>query len=595
MCAIAGKLIFDRVAEESDIELVIRIRDSMIHRGPDASGILNMNNMILAHRRLSIIDLSENANQPMSTEDGRYHLIYNGEIYNFQEIRKRLTNKGYSFRSYSDSEVVLYAFVEYGKNCLKMFNGMFAFAIWDNVKECLFLARDRFGKKPLFYSKNKDSFTFASEIKGLRIDPTISLKKSMEALNCYLALGYILNPLTMYENVFCLEPSSYLKIDRKGLIIDKGNYWDYSSCFRNKYIESEADISENIRSLLKSAIKRRMISDVPIGSFLSGGLDSSSIVALMNEFHNGDLHTFSVGFKQNSYNELPDADKVGKLLRTKHHGLIIDKSHEMSNFLSKIIEVSDQLYSDNSIIPMIELSRLASQNVTVILSGDGADEIFAGYSTYDADRYYQKAILLPFLLRKLLSNENLNFNPLSKRKINFDYKRKQFFRGTLFNFKKAHYSWRLIFDEEARIKILGKQHKDLIYDTDPFKKFDNYYRQVEDLQRLDQHLYVDAMTWLTDDILPKVDRSTMFAGIEARAPFLDIELVNYVAGIPADIKYKNGEKKAVLKKALKGVVPEFVINKKKSGFNAPVYDWIKCKESNEFKSYNMYIYNNYIS
>ena len=593
MCGIAGKLVFDRPILESDLTTVKKIRDSMIHRGPDGYGLLEIDNLILAHRRLSIIDLSDNAKQPMSSIDGRYHITYNGEIYNFLEIRKELIKKGYSFQSNSDTEVLLNAYIEYGEHCLNIFNGMFAFAIWDTKERTLFMSRDRFGKKPLYYQKNKDSFTFSSEIKGLRQDSSINFNLSLEALNCYLALGYILNPMTMYEDIFCLEPASFMKIDENGKTIEKDYYWNYADCFRDKHNDKESDIQQNILNLLQAATKRRMISDVPVGAFLSGGIDSSSIVAMMKKLGKEQLHTFSVGFKHNSYNELPDADKVGELLNTIHHGLIVDKKNAIDEFLKEIVFASDQLFADNSIIPMIEVSKLASEKVTVVLSGDGADELFAGYVTYSADLLYKKALMLPYILRKLIGSEKLNLVPFSKQKLNFDYRRKQFFRGTLHNYQKAHYMWRQIFNEQERIQILGIHNKEMVIETDPFRRFNEYYESVSDLEELDQHLYVDAMTWLTDDILPKVDRSTMNASIEARAPYLDIDLVKYVAGIKPEIKFDKGEKKAILKKTLKGTLPEFVLKKKKSGFNAPVFDWINSDESNEFKGYTKYIFNKY--
>ena len=592
MCGIAGRLSNgDSIINHS---IVLGICNKMIHRGPDFGDVKSFGPIALGHRRLSIIDLSTQANQPMTLATGRYSIVFNGEIYNYQEIRSDLIKLGYSFHTNSDTEVILNSYQEWGVQSLSRFNGMFAFAIWDEKEQNLFLARDRFGKKPLFYSFGNHSFTFASETRALLGDTAISNKISLEGVNCYLALGYILNPMTMYESIRLLEPGSYMLLSRECKIINKDFFWDYSDSFRNKISISEDDIAENILELLSKSVKRRMISDVPVGAFLSGGVDSSSIVSLMKKFHIGDLHTFSVGFEQKRYNELQDADRVGHWAGTIHHGIVVNANHN-TDLLEESIWASDQLFADNSIIPMIEVSKLAAKQVTVVLSGDGADELFGGYITYTADNYYKNAQLIPRPIRKILSSDKFKLNPFSSNKINFDYKRQQFLQGSLFDYQKAHYSWRQIFNEEERIKILGTSAREVVYDTDPFKRFKTYYDKALELEPLDQHLYVDAMTWMTDDILVKVDRSTMNSSIEARAPYLDIDLVNYAASIPSSIKIKNGIKKYILKKALKNTVPEYVLEKKKSGFNAPVNSWIPKTEENEFKSFNKYVYAKRIS
>jgi asparagine synthase (glutamine-hydrolysing) len=588
MCGIAGRLTYGESIGNK--EIVEQMCENMVHRGPDFGSVKSFGKIVLGHRRLKIIDLSEDANQPMTDETGRYTIVFNGEIYNFKELQSDLKRLGYNFQTSSDTEVLLAAFKEWGTLCLPKLNGMFAFAVWDNFKKSLFLARDRFGKKPLFYSNGNGKFSFASETKAMLKDPLISGTPCYEAVNCYLTLGYILNPLTMYSDVRQLEPGSYIIVSEDGNIIEKSRYWNYAELFRTKTALNKNEIIENIRGLLSASVKRRMISDVPVGAFLSGGIDSSSIVSVMKKFHQGDLHTFSVGFKQNSYNELPDADKVAEWAGTIHHGIVVDASDNIS-LLHKAIEVSDQLFSDNSIIPMIEVSKLASTEIKVVLSGDGADELFAGYITYTADNLLKRSKLIPLPLRHLLSSTSIRLNPFTKGKIDFDYKRQQFFNGSLFDYRKAHYLWRLIFNEEERIQILGEDHRELVYDTDPYRIFSKYYEEANDLEKLDQHLYVDVMTWLTDDILVKVDRSTMNSSIEARCPYLDIELASFVASIPASIKMKNGTKKYILKKALKGIVPDFVLTKKKSGFNAPVKNWLEATDSNEFKTYNRYVYN----
>ena len=423
MCGIAGKLNWE-VSPGPDT--VLKMCEKMVHRGPDDSGIVTFENITLGHRRLSIIDLSENARQPMASRDGRYHIVYNGEVYNFQELCAVLKRRGYAFKSTSDTEVVLYAYAEWGVKCLQKFNGMFAFAIWDVERKELFLARDRFGKKPLYYHINvRKGLTFASELTALIADDSITRNISFEALNCYLALGYILSPMTLYENILKLEPATYLLVSDKGKNISKAKYWDYAETFRNKTKEDESTIAEHLKTLLEASVKRRMVSDVPVGAFLSGGVDSSSIVSLMKKYHEGDLHTFSVGFRHKSYNDMPDAERAAEWIGTIHHNYICD-GYDGLGFINAAIDGFDEPFADNSLIPTYEVSKLASQYVTVVLSGDGADELFAGYLTYRADRYYNLVRHAPRFLKKALIKLGAS-SANSRKRLNWGYKTKQFF------------------------------------------------------------------------------------------------------------------------------------------------------------------------
>ncbi|MEO8445924.1 MAG: asparagine synthase (glutamine-hydrolyzing) [bacterium] len=587
MCGIAGKTDWNNSQDDSG-NVVKAMCDRLIHRGPDNEGLKKIGEVTFGHRRLAIIDLSENGNQPMSTADSRFHIVYNGEVYNFKDVKKKLEQFNINFKSNSDTEVILYAYEYFGTSCFEMFNGMFALAIWDSVKKELIIARDRFGKKPLYYyiDKNKN-ISFASELTALITDKSIPRKISYEAVNCYLALGYVLSPMTMYEDIHKLEPATYIKFSDKGNKVEKKSYFDYSNSFRIKTKENEDDMEKRILYLLEESVKLRMVADVPVGAFLSGGIDSSSIVALMKKFHTGDLHTFSVGFNQKSYNELPDADRFAEYIGSKHHGLICEVTDGL-DFMNKAIEAYDEPFADNSLIPMIEVSKLASQFVTVVLSGDGADEIFAGYITYKADKYYNYAKPIPKFLRKFIIG--LNESGKNSNKLNWQYKQKQFLNGTLHSPEKAHYLWRQFFSPEERVKLLGDKMKDLIFDTDPYQIFKKYYDKSTDLEPLDRNLYVDGMTWLPDDILVKVDRATMYSSIESRSPYLDPELVNYAASIPPDLKMKGFKTKYILKKSLKKILPDFVLNKKKSGFNAPVGSWIGLNGNDEFKSFNKYVY-----
>lgn len=586
MCGIAGKINWSM---QPGAESVRKMCDKMYHRGPDDYGILSLGNITLGHRRLSIIDLSDNAKQPMASSDNRYYIVYNGEVYNFKELKHELEEVGIVFKTSSDTEVVLYAYRQWGPVCLDRFNGMFALAIWDNKFKELFLATDRFGKKPLYYHKATDKMAFASELNALICDRQIPQEISYEALNSYLALGYILAPMTLYKDVLRLESATFMIISNSGKNVRKVRYWDYAQKFREKVKSNPREISENVLNLLDQAVRRRMVSDVPIGAFLSGGIDSSSVSSLMKRYHNGDLHTFSMGFDCKDYCEIEDANRAAQWIGTVHHNMIC-KVKDSAGLINDALEAYDEPFADNSCIPTFALAKLASKQVKVALSGDGADEIFAGYITYQADRYYYYARILPLFIRKLLSKSGSNMPAGNQSKLSFSYKKKQFFYGSLHSPEEAHYLWRIFFHPEERVAILGENKRELVYDTDPFFIFKKYYEQAQGLHWLDQHLYVDAMTWLTDDILVKVDRASMRNSLEVRSPYLDVDLVSYCASIPAGLKMQGLNMKYILKTSLKSVLPGFILNKKKSGFNAPVGAWLGSPDLDEFRFFNKYVF-----
>jgi len=569
--------------------VVLQMCEKLKHRGPDDFDVTDLENICLGHRRLSIIDLSTNARQPMASADGRYVIVYNGEVYNFADLRQELEKLGVVFRSNSDTEVILYAYMHWGPRCLDRFNGMFALAIWDGQRRELFLARDRFGKKPLYYYPGPDGLVFASELTALLADAEVPRRVSWEALNCYLSLGYILSPLTAFLDICKLEPATYMVVSEEKKSPTKKRYWNYADYFRVKTRDDEQAIAQKVLYLLEKATQRRLVSDVPVGAFLSGGLDSSSVVSLLKRHHPDTLHTFSVGFEEETYNELPDADRAAAWINTHHHSLVCSLGRDRG-LLDAAIAAYDEPFADNSLIPMVMVSKLASEYVKVILSGDGADEIFAGYLTYKADRYYTYARYLPDFVKRLLISLSEN-HPGSQGKLNWRYKQKQFFYGARHSPEKAHFLWRIIFHPEERINILGEQHRELVYDSDPFHIFNKYYEEAKDLQGLDRHLYVDAMTWLPDDILVKVDRATMASSIEARCPYLDRELVEYAASIPGNLKLRGLRPKYILKQALKNTLPRFILDKPKSGFNAPTGAWIGSDGVDEFKAFNEYVFN----
>jgi asparagine synthase (glutamine-hydrolysing) len=587
MCGIAGILHYGNL---SDSSLVKRMCDKISHRGPDDHHYLHLPEIELGHRRLSIIDLTQEARQPMTDAPGTLTIVFNGEIYNYLELKDELLKRGHRFRNNSDTEVILNAYAAWGKDCLKRFNGMFAFAIWDAARKELFVARDRLGKKPFYYCfLPGGTFVFASEPRAILEHPSVSPMIDMEAVNCYLALGYILSPLSFYSAIKKLPAAHWMLISAGGRKREQSCYWDYAQRLSVKKITNEKEAKEGILHYLEKAVRYRLISDVPVGAFLSGGVDSSAVVAAVRRLRKDDLKTFSIGFDKDSYNEMTEARFSADLFQTEHFDHLMEKKGSLE-LLKRAVDCFDEPFSDNSLIPMCKVSELAARHVKVVLSGDGADELFGGYITYKADKIYQLYRFVPPPLRRkafLLVKEN---KVNEKKKIGFKYKMRQFLQGASGDFEKAHYSWRLVFPPEERVAILGQQHRELVYDTDPEKQFRRYFDNVADMHWLDRALYVDAMTWLTDDILVKVDRTTMHYGLEARAPFLDTELIEFAASIHADLKLKGATTKYILKEALRSWLPDAVLFRNKSGFNAPTGDWIGNAEGDEFRSFNKFVF-----
>ncbi|MDI6786232.1 MAG: asparagine synthase (glutamine-hydrolyzing) [bacterium] len=588
MCGISGKINY---SQNPNLENLLKINNKLYHRGPDDGDVINLDDIAaLGHRRLSIIDLSNKAHQPMQDRTKRYTITYNGEVYNFKELRKELETAGYQFASTSDTEVVLYSFIHWGVKCFKKFNGMFALAIWDSKEKELIMARDKFGKKPLYYTLLNNELTFASELTGLLEDSSIRERAvlSVSAITHYLAIGYILSPLTIYNEILKLEPSTYMKF-KDGRIVEKARYWEYKDYFYNKTNQSREEIIENLEYLFDKAVRYRLISDVPVGAFLSGGVDSSGVVAFAKKYMGNGLKTFSLGFVQDSYSELDDAKRISDYLCTIHHGKISEVDNNIS-IIDRGISCYDEPFSDTSLIPMVEISELVSGYVKVVLSGDGADEIFAGYETYKADVFKRKFDILPRLLINLTSTLlDRIVKESNSKKVGTGFKLRQFSKGLASDYRYAHYAWRELYNEQERIDLIGSEHKEEIQESSPYFKFENYYNEVSDIDHLSQHLYVDAKTWLADDILVKVDRATMAFSIEARCPFLDSELVEYAASIPSKYKMNKLEGKYILKKMLEKYLPTDTVYKRKSGFNAPVNIWLENRNENEHKFFNKYV------
>lgn len=578
MCGIVG-FIYDGKVEDG-LDILNKSVNEINHRGPDYKRTIIYNKLYLGHTRLKIIDLTDASNQPF--EYGESVIVsFNGEIYNYKELKVVLSKNGFYFNSEGDAEVIAAAYIYWGSKFVNYLDGMYAISILDKKLNKLFLVRDLFGKKPLYYSLFK-GFSFSSELNPFK-HILGDLKLNFEALNHFLAIGYVLNPGTIYANVSMLPPSSMLEYEIDSGKIHISKYFDYGNCFRIKHNSSESEILENVQELLISSVKKRLVGDVKSGLFLSSGVDSSGILSIIKQLgHN--ISTYTIGFDNVKYNESLIASQLANYYNVENHIInltAIDKLNFM-NFIDK----SDYLTFDNSTYPIYKLSELASNYVKFVLTGDGSDEVFSGYTTYKADKINQSMSALISIIKKFGLNIKLNsIIPITNNKIDLFAKSRRFFKGMDNNSRLAHYNWRLIFDQKQRVELLGNEYRELVYETDPFKKFDHYYSEVSDLELTDQHLYVDTMTWLTDNNMIKLDRATMLNGLEARCPFLDRNLVSYVAGCPTSLK----RDKYLLKKILTNLIPQEYLHKPKRGFNSPVGMWFNTKED-EFEYYTKLLF-----
>ena len=570
MCGIAGSLSWNAPDNPNHIQGML---DVLVHRGPDAEGLVQKDAIILGHRRLAIIDLDQRSNQPLFDHTKQYCITYNGELYNYEEIKKTLETRGAQFKTNSDTEVILEAFKLWGTECLEHFVGMFAFALWDNKNQVLFMARDRMGEKPFFYSPYEGNdltkgIIFSSELKGMLKHPRVKRELNPEALKQFLALNYILTDSCIFKNIHKLPPAHFLLL-KKGSAPLLKCYWDLKESFQSKSTLSEGEALEQFHSLFQQAVRGQMISNVPLGAFLSGGIDSSAVTQFMCSA-NPSLKpkTFSIGFVEKTYNELAESSRVSEILSTDHHTKIIQGNGV--DTIEKILQLPGEPFADNSLIPTYFLSEFARQSVTVALSGDGGDELFGGYETYMADRMFLSLQKCPrFLIRG--AHKMASLMPTSFNKVSFDYKAKQFLQGCSLDFHQAHFHWRRIFSGDDMGSLL---HDDSLKNWSPHVSTGKFFDDVKDCDPLDQAMYVDMKTWLVDNILVKVDRASMAHSLEVRAPFLDHRLVSFAASLPVSYKIRGFEKKYILKKAMEPYLPKSILYQKKKGFNAPLSLWL---------------------
>ena len=568
MCGLAGILRWDR---QPDSQTATRMARSLRHRGPDAEQVVVLPSIALAHRRLAVIDLNECANQPLSDVSRQFWIVYNGELYNFRELRTELQREGAVFATQADTEVILEAFKRWGPACLGRLTGMFAFALWDVRRETLFLARDRAGEKPLYYLPMPDGVAFASEVQALRLHPDAPRTLNPHALGCYLSTNYVVGPDALSGGIKRLQPAHFTTVTRHG-IADPVQYWDLAAAFHQKRtITDVTAAAEELRHHLDAAVGGQLVSDVPLGAFLSGGLDSSSVVASMCALRPPAQNTtFSIGFEEDTFDERPFARQVASRLGAEHHERVT--AADMATALPQIVRAADEPMADTSIIPMYYLAQFAREKVTVCLSGDGSDEIFGGYETYLADQLYHAASRMPAPLWRV-SRRLAQLAPVRFNKVDLTYKLRQFVAAAGLSPQHAHVSWRGIFDADERRELVHRDLHQSVLGADPLAQFDAHFAAVRDCHYLDQAMYVDFKTWLADDILVKVDRMTMAHGLESRAPFLDPRVVEFAASLPVSFKVRGTATKYLLKRSQEPRLPRAIIERGKRGFNAPVSRW----------------------
>jgi asparagine synthase (glutamine-hydrolysing) len=539
---------------------------SLQHRGPDDEGYYEDDQASLAMRRLSIIDL-HTGQQPISNESGDIWVVYNGEIYNFQNVRAALEQRGHIFKTQTDTEIIVHAYEEYGDECVTHFNGMFAIALWD-ARECrLFLARDRLGIKPLYYWAGTDKLVFGSELKALTRHPDVPRQVDLAALDLFLTLEYIPAPRTIYEGVFKLLPGHRLVVEKRKLKITQ--YWDVPY---QPISQSEAECAEILSGLIKESVRLRLISDVPLGAFLSGGIDSSTIVGYMSQSASEPVRTFSIGFEDDTYNELPYAEAVAKHFDTKHHIEVLKSDH--TDLIEQLIAHFDEPFADTSVFPTFLVSKLASREVKVVLSGDGGDELFAGYDTYLAeklDRYYGR---LPRPLRQHVLPKFAGWLPPQPAKKGLINKVKRMVEGGASDPSLQHVRWMMFLNSSEKNSLYRSDLRATLYDQSTTNFFHDYFEKASCFDRLAQQQYVDVKTYLADDILTKVDRMSMAVSIEARVPLLDYHIVEFALNLPASMKLNGTRTKSILRQAVKGLIPEMVLDKAKEGFSIPMKHWL---------------------
>lgn len=590
MCRIAGFWDFNFKGNYDFDSTIVNMRDALAYGGPDDFGVYadKEKGVALGHRRLSIIDLSDRGHQPMSNNDKSLWITYNGEVYNFREIRQELESKGYEFISNSDTEIILKAYEEWGMESVHKFRGMFAFALWDKRKEKLILCRDRVGVKPLYYYYKDGLFMFASELKSFHKHSKFIKQVEEKSLGLYLQFGYIASPYTIFKYSYKLKAGHYLEVNKQG-DVKEIRYWDVQEHYKKGFElqkegffnnRSQEDIALELENILSESFKLRLVSDVPLGIFLSGGLDSSLVTALIQKNTSNPVKTFTIGFREEKYNEAHWASGVADYLRTEHTELYCTYN-DVLNIIKRLPEIYDEPLADSSTIPTILLSNLAKQHVRVCLSGDGGDEYFCGYPKYWV------------IKNKLLPLAGIAFMAKAVNLISPDL---------IFNLFKG---FKAVLPDCPNLKDRCKKIQSILNVKDPVKQsllyssvftasdmklmgFENNLESFyagKEFDPITAMMFYDSKAYLPDDILTKVDRASMSVALEAREPLLDHKILEYAAKIPVKYKYNNNTSKYILRKILYKYVPERLVCRPKKGFGMPIYEWFKADLVDYYRRY----------
>ncbi len=578
MCGIAGWINLDTTKPNLNAEPVLHsMCETIVHRGPNSEGLWLDDTVALGMRRLSIIDLVT-GDQPVFNCDRSVIVMMNGELYNYREVRAELEKKGHKFTTKSDTEILPHLYEEYGEGLLEHVNGMYAFSLWDSRRKKLIIARDRFGEKPLYYGVVDGKLIWASEPKAILAHPAVTPELDLNALRHYVSFDYIPAPMSIYKGIHKLPAAHVLTVENGE--VKARRYWDVS--FVKPTLSDRRSRSETtgltmkaaeLRDLLSDAVRMRLVSDVPLGILLSGGIDSSTVAALAVQHATERVKTFSIGFEEDSFDESKYARRVARHLNTEHYEDKLSAT-TAGDLIADIGKWLDEPMSDGSLIPTFLLARFVRKHVTVALGGDGGDELFAGYPMYYAHTVAAKYLAIPSVLRRGLIEPVVNALPVSTKNMSFDYKAKRFIRASHYDDVTRHHSWFGSFSIDQHNELFSK---DVLAQTDA-----DIYRGVRELvgrsdakNVIEQMQYADINFYLAEDILTKVDRAAMAVSLETRAPFLDPRVGQFAASIPVEYKLKGKSGKVILKEAMHGLLPQDILHRPKKGFGIPIAEWLK--------------------
>lgn len=590
MCGIAGWINLKQSDSNHDAEAVLHsMCETIVHRGPNSEGLWLDDTVALGMRRLSIIDLVT-GDQPVFNEDRSVIVMMNGELYNYREVRAKLEKKGHRFTTKSDTEILPHLYEEYGEDLLDHVNGMYAFSLWDSRKKKLIIARDRFGEKPLYYGVFDSKLIWASEPKAILAHPSVTPELDLNALRHYVSFDYVPAPMSIYKGIHKLPAAHVLTVENGE--VRTRQYWDLKwsgdtpvpmdakaskngspAKSQRRKDETLRERADELRDLLSDAVRMRLVSDVPLGILLSGGIDSSTVAAFATQHATERVRTFSIGFEEDSFDESKYARRVAKHLNTEHYEDKLSAA-TAGDLIEDIGGWLDEPMSDGSLIPTFLLARFVRKHVTVALGGDGGDELFAGYPMYYAHNVAAKYNAIPALLRTGLIEPIVNALPVSTNNLSFDYKAKRFIRAAKYDEVTRHHSWFGSFSIDQHRQLFSK---DVLAQTDA-----DIYRGVRDLvgrtdakNVVEQMQYADINYYLAEDILTKVDRAAMAVSLETRAPFLDPRVGQFAASIPVEYKLKGKSGKIILKEAMKDLLPHDILHRPKKGFGIPIAEWLK--------------------